>query len=162
VAVAVALGEDFSTAAGRLDGVVLSPWRMDVQERSVPGGTVVVVNDAYNANPTSMRSALETVAGMPGHHVAVLGMMHELGGSAAELHEEVGSLASALGFDVVVVGEDPGIARGAGSGAISVPGVAEARDALADLIRPGDVVLVKASRAAGLEAIPDLIGEEAA
>jgi len=163
VAAALALGVDFAEAAGRLSGVRLSPWRMEVVERSVLGGTVLVVNDAYNANPASMESALTTVAAMPGRHVAVLGMMHELGAASPALHEEVGRRAAALGFMVVVVGEDPGIARGAGTAVVAAVGdLVEAAEAVADRLRPGDVVLVKASRATGLERLPELIGGGAA
>ena len=163
VAAAVALGVDFTEAAARLADARLSPWRMDVTERNISGGTVVVVNDAYNANPASMASALATVAEMPGRHVAVLGMMHELGPSSPGLHESVGRQAADLGFVVVVVGEDPGIARGAGKATVATAAdVGAAAAEVARLVRPGDVVLVKASRATGLERLPEMIGRPTA
>lgn len=158
VAAALALGRDFEEAVVGLAGVRLSPWRMAIDQRRIRGGVVTVVNDAYNANPASMESALVTVADMPGRRFAVLGMMHELGERSAELHRAVGMRATELAFRVVVVGEDPGIATGAGDGTVSVPDVAAAASALAAALRPGDVVLVKASRATGLESLPDLIG----
>ena len=159
VAAAVALGVEFGEAVDRLADVRLSPWRMEVTEREFAGGSVVVVNDAYNANPDSMEAALTTVAAMPGRHVAVLGMMHELGSASPALHEAVGRRAAALGFLVVVVGDDPGIARGAGEAVAAVVGdVAAAAPAVTDLLRPGDVILVKASRATGLEHLPDALG----
>lgn len=163
VASAVALGMDFATAADRLAEAKLSPWRMEVLERDVPGGQVVVVNDAYNANPASMESAFVTVAAMPGRHLAVLGMMHELGVDSPALHEAVGRRAAELGFEVIVVGDDPGIARGAGSAVVAVvadPAAAVA--AVSSRLRPGDVVLVKASRATGLEQLGERIGGGAA
>src|SRR3972149_6428119 len=69
VAGAVALGVEFGEAVDRLADVRLSPWRMEVTEREFAGGSVVVVNDAYNANPDSMEAGLTTgaaVAGRPG------------------------------------------------------------------------------------------------
>jgi UDP-N-acetylmuramoyl-tripeptide--D-alanyl-D-alanine ligase len=159
VAAAVALGMDFATAAERLAEARLSPWRMEVLERNVPGGQVVVVNDAYNANPASMESAFVTVAAMPGRHLAVLGMMHELGVESPALHEAVGRRAAELGFGVIVVGDDPGIARGAGRAVVAVvANAALAAAAVASRLRPGDVVLVKASRATGLEQLGEQIG----
>jgi UDP-N-acetylmuramoyl-tripeptide--D-alanyl-D-alanine ligase len=147
VAAAVAAGVPFEDAAARVAGAPLSPWRMEVHP-----GRVTVVNDAYNANPASMASALETVAAMPGRHLAVLGMMRELGPAEAAAHREVGAAARRLGFTaVVVVGEDPGIAAGAGPIAHRAAGRAEALEVLGTLVREGDVVLVKASRAVGLE-----------
>jgi UDP-N-acetylmuramoyl-tripeptide--D-alanyl-D-alanine ligase len=159
VAAAVALGVEFTEAADRLAEVRLSPWRMDVTERAIPGGSVVVVNDAYNANPASMEAAFTTVAAMPGRHVAVLGMMHELGVTSPVLHEDVGRRAAELGFLVVVVGEDPGIARGAGAAVVAVvDDVVAAIEVVTDVLRPGDVILVKASRATGLEQLPEALG----
>ncbi len=126
-------------------------------------GAITVVNDAYNANPDSTVAALETVAGMPGRHIAVLGKMHELGKWEASGHREVGRTAAELGYAaVVVVGTDPGIAEGAGPLAHSAGNVAEAIGVLDTLLRDGDVVLVKASRAVGLEGVAErLIGGEA-
>jgi UDP-N-acetylmuramoyl-tripeptide--D-alanyl-D-alanine ligase len=159
-AAALALGRRFTEAAERLATAEISPWRMEVSRIPVREGEVTVVNDAYNANPDSVSSALHTVAGMPGRHIAVLGKMHELGAAEAEGHLEIGRLAGSLGFRVVVVGEDPGIAEGAGR----AERVADAREAVSHLrsmVEPGDVVLVKASRAAGLEAIAVALREVA-
>jgi len=163
VAAALAIGAPFEEAAGRVAAARVSPWRMEVFDRPVPGGSVVVVNDAYNANPDSMTAAFATVAAMPGRHVAVLGKMHELGAAEGELHRRIGRAAVDSGFEaVVVVGDDPGIASGSGSAGIPVADVPAALALLADLLRPGDVVLVKASRAAGLEAVAAGIGGGAA
>ncbi|SEO97388.1 UDP-N-acetylmuramoyl-tripeptide--D-alanyl-D-alanine ligase [Trujillonella endophytica] len=135
-----------------------SRWRMEVTRR--PDG-VVVVNDAYNANPESMRAALAALAGMAGtRRVAVLGAMGELGPAAAAEHERLGRDAVAAGVDVIVaVGPDAvGIATGARAagardreGSVHVPDRAAARALLTEVLVPGDVVLVKASRAYGLE-----------
>ncbi len=153
VAAVVAIDRPFAEAAGRLETAAMSPWRMEVVTRRWGGGEIVVVNDAYNANPDSMAAALETVAAMPGRHLAVLGRMHELGEFEAEAHRQAGALAASLGFSVVAVGDDPGIADGAGEVADSVADVAAAVELLRATIVPGDVVLVKASRAAGLETV---------
>ena len=162
VAAAVAVGRPFGEAAGRLETAEVSPWRMEVVTSRWGAGEIVVINDAYNANPDSMAAALETVAAMPGRHLAVLGRMHELGAFETEAHREAGALAASLGFSVVAVGDDPGIADGAGEAADSVADVAAAVELLRATIVPGDVVLVKASRAAGLEAVvTELQGDSA-
>jgi len=163
VSAALALGRDFAEAAERVAGADVSPWRMEVREVPVGGGTVVVVNDAYNANPDSMAAAFETVSAMPGRHIAVLGKMHELGASEGDLHRTVGAQAAASGFAVIlVVGDDPGLAAGAGLLAEALPDADAAASRLASILSPGDVILVKASRAAGLERIAEGIGGGAA
>jgi UDP-N-acetylmuramoyl-tripeptide--D-alanyl-D-alanine ligase len=138
-----------------------SRWRMEVTRR--PDG-VTVVNDAYNANPESMRAALAALAGLGGtRRIAVLGAMAELGPGAAEEHERLGRDAAASGVDLIVaVGADAvGIAAGArdagltGEGSVHVPDRAAARALLSEVLRPGDVVLVKASRSYGLEQLAD-------
>ncbi|MGY1752684.1 UDP-N-acetylmuramoyl-tripeptide--D-alanyl-D-alanine ligase [Blastococcus sp. SYSU D01042] len=135
-----------------------SRWRMEVDRRD---DGVTVVNDAYNANPESMRAALAALAGMPaGRRIAVLGAMAELGPGAAAEHERLGRDTAAAGIDLVVaVGPDAvGIADGAaaagrraGEESVLVPDRAAARQLLSEVLRPGDVVLVKASRSFGLE-----------
>jgi UDP-N-acetylmuramoyl-tripeptide--D-alanyl-D-alanine ligase len=153
VAAALALGEDFEEAALRAAASGGSAWRMEVH-----AGRFTVVNDAYNANPDSTAAALATVAAMPGRHVAVLGKMHELGDAEAAAHREVGERARALGFAaVVVVGDDPGIADGAGPVARRVGGIDEASEVLGSYLSDGDVVLVKASRAEGLERLAEML-----
>jgi UDP-N-acetylmuramoyl-tripeptide--D-alanyl-D-alanine ligase len=135
-----------------------SRWRMEVERRA---DGVVVVNDAYNANPESMRAALAALAGLPAtRRIAVLGAMAELGPDAAAEHERLGRDVAAAGIDLVVaVGADAvGIADGAtghgrraGEESVHVPDRAAARELLSEVLRPGDVVLVKASRSYGLE-----------
>ena len=160
-AVALELGLPLpDLAAGLGEARALSRWRMDVTER--PDG-VLVVNDAYNANPESMRAALTALETMArGRRAwAVLGQMGELGPDADGEHAEIGRLATRLGVDrLVIVGAEAqhihGAARGDGSWrgeSVHVPDVAAALRLLRDELRPGDVVLVKASRAAGLERV---------
>jgi UDP-N-acetylmuramoyl-tripeptide--D-alanyl-D-alanine ligase len=146
-----------------------SRWRMEVGRR--PDG-VTVVNDAYNANPESMRAALAALQALPGQRrIAVLGAMAELGPGGGAEHERLGRDAAAAGVDLIVaVGADAvGIASGAaaagrrpGEESVHVPDRAAARALLSELLRPGDVVLVKASRSYGLERLAeDLLGADA-
>jgi UDP-N-acetylmuramoyl-tripeptide--D-alanyl-D-alanine ligase len=123
-------------------------------------GRYTVVNDSYNANPTSMTAALHTVASMPGRSYAVLGEMAELGDVTDAEHERIGRLAAELGIEhVVTVGPDHGLARAAGGLNVESPG--EALDSVRERVRDGDVVLVKASRSVGLERLADRLTEEA-
>ncbi len=167
-AVGVAVGLDLVDVAASLrDIAVLSRWRMELAERA---DGLVVVNDAYNANPDSMRSAVETLAGIGARSgrrtVAVLGEMRELGPDAEAEHRAVGALAARLGVDVVVVvGEGAaGTAaalREAGHPAThQVRGVAEASSWLRENVGGPDVVLVKASRSGRLEQVAQTLLED--
>jgi UDP-N-acetylmuramoyl-tripeptide--D-alanyl-D-alanine ligase len=163
-AIAVGLGLSFDAVCDALGTAQpRSRWRMEVAE--TPQG-FTVINDAYNANPDSMRAALKTLVDM-GHRrpgartIAVLGEMAELGDTARDEHDGIGRLVVRLDVDqLVVVGET---ARALHLGA-SLEGswdgesvlVTNADDAVAlvrGVVRPGDVVLVKASRSAGLEKV---------
>ncbi|MCX5201778.1 UDP-N-acetylmuramoyl-tripeptide--D-alanyl-D-alanine ligase [Streptomyces sp. NBC_00237] len=139
----------------------LSRWRMEVTER--PDG-VTVVNDAYNANPESMRAALRALASMgKGRRTwAVLGHMAELGDTSLVEHDAVGRLAVRLNVSkLVAVGgrEASWLQLGAynegswGEESVHVSDTQAAIDLLRGELRPGDVVLVKASRSVGLEAV---------
>jgi UDP-N-acetylmuramoyl-tripeptide--D-alanyl-D-alanine ligase len=158
-AVAYGLGMTVQAIAGALtDARPRAAGRLEVTER--PDG-VTVVNDAFNANPDSVRAALETLAAMAAGRrtVAVLGEMAELGGTAEQAHEEAGRLAADLGIDVLVAvggAYAEAVASAAGGRsremrAVVVPDADAALSALGDLLRPGDVVLAKASHAMHLE-----------
>jgi len=149
VAAARALGV---TPAGALD-VAFSALRGE--RRELPGG-VVVIDDCYNANPMSMRAALEDLAETaPARRVAVLGDMLELGSDAERLHREVGEYAARLGVEpLLAVGPLAAVMREGYPGEIhTVPDAAAAAALLASLLRPGDTVLVKGSRGVGLELV---------
>jgi UDP-N-acetylmuramoyl-tripeptide--D-alanyl-D-alanine ligase len=134
---------------GRVE-VELSRWRGE--ESPLPGGGLLI-NDSYNANPASMRAALEHLAEHEGRKVAVLGDMAELGPTAPEYHRAVGELVRSLGIDEVLsVGE---LARDYG-GEHAVD-AAEAAERVTELVRPGDVVLIKGSRAVGLEVVAEAL-----
>jgi UDP-N-acetylmuramoyl-tripeptide--D-alanyl-D-alanine ligase len=161
-AVAHELGMSADEIARALsDAGSLSRWRMEVTER--PDG-VTVVNDAYNANPESMRAALRALAAMgKGRRTwAVLGQMAELGDEALAEHDAVGRLAVRLNVGkLVAVGgrEASWLQLGAynegswGEESVHVSDAQAAVDLLRSELRPGDVVLVKASRSVGLERV---------
>lgn len=157
LAVAGHLGVDVAAAADALAEARVSPWRGEV---FVHAG-ITVLNDAYNANPTAVRAALETLDAIErtGRTVAVLGVMAEIGATAVEEHLRVGQACAELGVDqVIAVGPDAaGIAEGArragATDVATVPDAAAAARALEGTLAAGDVVLVKGSRLAGLEKI---------
>lgn len=159
-AVALRLAVPLADIAQGLATATLSGMRMEVL--TVASG-VVVINDAYNANPTSMRAALDTLAAMKvsGRRVAVLGDMGELGSLSELAHLELGEYAAALELDALVVVGRKSRRIGEGARAAGAPGASvrpcatpeEALEVLDDILRPGDAVLVKASRAMGLETV---------
>jgi len=159
-ATALALGIDLTTVAARLDQAgARSPMRM---ARHVRGDGLVVIDDAYNANPESMAAALHALAGVDRDRmVAVLGEMLELGDASHAAHVEVGRLAAELGVDLVVaVGTGAaGIAEGAGERATAVDDVDDAVRVLSAWLTPADVVLVKASRDVRLERVTEALLE---
>jgi len=138
---------------GRVD-VRFSSLRGEVVE--LPGG-VTVVNDCYNANPMSMRAALQHLAETPAQRrVAVLGTMAELGPGSEDFHREIGKEAAALGIDVLVtVGDEAsaGYSRGFDGESYAAATPEEAGALLEELGMPGDRVLIKGSRSAGLERV---------
>jgi len=144
---AAALDLDIAPFIERMARAGGSDWRMDVHP-----GVFTVVNDAYNANPQSVTSALDTVASMPGRSIAVLGPMAELGPVCEREHARVGERALELGYSaLVVVGPDHGYALGAGEIVVHATDIGDAHDTLTAILRAGDTVLIKASRSAGLE-----------
>jgi UDP-N-acetylmuramoyl-tripeptide--D-alanyl-D-alanine ligase len=147
-----ALGLPLDRAHEGVPGIRLSPWRGE--EIPLPGDGFVI-NDAYNANPDSMRAALEHLAERAGarQRLAILGEMAELGAASEAYHREIGRLAAELAIEVIGVGEP---AR-AYEPAAWAPTPDEALALARARIEPGDAVLVKASRAVGLEGFADEI-----
>jgi UDP-N-acetylmuramoyl-tripeptide--D-alanyl-D-alanine ligase len=135
---------------------------MELTER--PDG-VLVVNDAYNANPESMRAALDAVASMTveGRRWAVLGGMLELGDDSDAEHAGIGAYAAQVGIDhLVAVGEGARAVATAFPGAQWVPDTDAAFDLLEGMLTAGDVVLLKSSRDSGLRWLGDrLAGRDA-
>jgi UDP-N-acetylmuramoyl-tripeptide--D-alanyl-D-alanine ligase len=152
-AVGIAAGLDLDLIAAGLRG----GWHAPHRDQIVRAGSLTILDDSYNASPASMIAALELLATLPGRHVAVLGEMRELGEAHDRGHREVGAAAAGLADVVVVVGEGAaGIAAGAaslGEAVVAVPDRDAALAVLREILRPGDAILVKASRGAELESL---------
>lgn len=154
-AAALAVGLPLTQVGEALTAVTtLSRWRMELRETA---GGVTVLNDAYNANPDSMRAgldALATIGADPAVHrtVAVLGEMRELGETSAAEHAGIGAYAVERGVDVVLVVGEPAraIADGAGARSVFVADNEAATAWLHEHLAEGDAVLVKASNGARL------------
>jgi UDP-N-acetylmuramoyl-tripeptide--D-alanyl-D-alanine ligase len=158
-----------AAAIGRALGLSLAQCAAGLAKTVIPGGRfrieklgkVLVINDAYNANPDSVIAALRTVAKLPvkGRRIAALGYMGELGEQSLSGHERVGSAAAENGFDLLIaVGERAKpIASASFKAGLdqtrTVATQAEAADALADFLEPGDLLLVKGSRSAAMDRI---------
>lgn len=144
LATAVVCGVDLHAAADALRVATMSPWRMEIAR--TPAGALLI-NDAYNANPASMRAAIETLSTMhvDGRRVALLGVMAELADPVAD-HLEIARLLDLHGIELIAIGTD-------------LYGVEPVSDPLAALgsIASDDALLVKGSRVAGLERLAALL-----
>jgi UDP-N-acetylmuramoyl-tripeptide--D-alanyl-D-alanine ligase len=148
IAAGVALG---ATPAEMADGAASIGFSSFRGERLELNDGIVLVNDCYNANPVSMRAALDHLATLEApRRIAVLGEMGELGGGAAGYHREIGEHARAAGVDLLIGVGEPAREYGPDE-LVADPG--EAAELLSALLEPGDAILVKGSRSAGLEAV---------
>jgi len=157
VAIGVALGSEVAEMARRAPGIEFSRLRGELIELA---GGIVIVNDCYNANPVSMRAALDHLAvgaggaGPEARRLAVLGEMKELGPDAGAYHREVGSLARSLGIGPMIgVGE---LAREYAPDAWA-PDAEAAVEMVEAVLEDGDTVLVKGSRSVGLERLTEAL-----
>ena len=171
-ALAGELGMDLDgIAAGLGAAVARSRWRMEVRQRA---DGVTVINDAYNANPESVRAAIDALAHLArgGRAFAILGHMAELGDTSRASHEDIGEYAARASDSglagLIAVGEEaaPLLAgarrvRSWTGEALAAPDGAAALELLANRLKPSDVVLVKASRAAHLEGVAAALEGEA-
>ncbi|WP_306237680.1 UDP-N-acetylmuramoyl-tripeptide--D-alanyl-D-alanine ligase [Ornithinimicrobium faecis] len=156
--------EEIAQALG--EAGVVSRWRMEVHERT---DGVTIVNDAYNANPDSMRAALRSLAVMrsQGAAVAVVGEMRELGEDSEAEHRAIGELAAGLGIDTLVaVGEGAipvaeAFDEAGGATTHQCPDTDAARELLDQILAPGDVALLKSSRDSGLRFLGDALVDDA-
>jgi UDP-N-acetylmuramoyl-tripeptide--D-alanyl-D-alanine ligase len=155
-------------AAALSSATIASPWRMEVTERS---DGLIVINDAYNASPESVRAAMKSLKQIAGQRRcwAILGEMRELGEASAAEHDAIGRLAVRLDVQrLVVVGEGArpmhlaaGLEGSWGVESVFVDDVPAAMTLLAREVRHDDVVLIKASRAAGLEVLAEALSKGA-
>ena len=147
-AAGLAQGVPIDAVAAGLEAAAISPWRMELHRT---GAGAVVINDAYNSNPTALAAAMHSLAAIDAdRHVAIVGHMAELGEHSEARHAEMGDLAHELDIEMISVA-CPLYGTG-----IDVPTPEAAVDALGSL-GAGDAVLVKASRSAGLESIADAL-----
>jgi UDP-N-acetylmuramoyl-tripeptide--D-alanyl-D-alanine ligase len=152
--------DEILAALSRFD---LPDLRLNVRRH----GDVTVIDDCYNANPTSMEAALALLAHTQApRRVFVVGQMAELGAHSVELHRQVGRRAAALGVELIVaIGEptralvDGACENGHSPDVVCFGDKLEAERELPGLLRPGDTVLIKGSRAAGLEGVAGIIAE---
>ena len=151
-AVGHALGVGAAAIAAALGRIEAPAGRM---QRRVTGGGALLLDDTYNANPGSVRAAIDTLSGFAGTRVLVLGNMAELGEEAAVLHHAIGRHARERGIDrVFVTGPHASeVARGFGERADVHATREDVAGALAEFDAPGNVILVKGSRSAGMEAV---------
>jgi UDP-N-acetylmuramoyl-tripeptide--D-alanyl-D-alanine ligase len=161
-----------AAAAGIVDGLELSEIAAALSEAQVPARLTAhrglngstLIDDTYNASPASMTAALDLLAEVPGRKIAVLGDMRELGAAEIEGHQEVGRAAAQSADLIFAVGD---LGRWIGDAAIQAGHDAvrimmdksEVATALLPELQPGDVVLLKASRALALESLLDDLKE---
>ena len=164
VAAGRAFGLSLEEAAAGLASAPLTKARLQIKE--VNG--VQFLDDSYNANPDSMKAALQTLVELDtdGKKIAVLGEMRELGNETLRGHEEVGEAAAAFKVDHLIgIGEMGGvIARAAEKGGLdnsaAVGSTMEAADLLIDIAEPGDLVLIKGSRLARTEEVIEMFAKQ--
>jgi len=158
LAAAVELGVPLDEAAVALETVEPPAHRMSVRR----AGDLTVIDDSYNASPAAVHAALALLRGAPGRRIAVLGDMLELGTLSAEAHEAVGADVAKSADVLVAVGDLAAtIAHAAAQAGLGpIHRATDAADALVrvrQLLRPGDVVLVKGSRALALDRLADAL-----
>lgn len=155
IAAGLAAGAALNELSVRTGSIAFSSLR---GEHLVVEPDVLIVNDCYNANPLSMHAAISYLAGLDRpRRIAVLGLMAELGPDEARFHQEIGDFARVSGIDLLIgVGD---VADGYGPDR-SVRSPEAAAELLEEILKPGDVVLVKGSRSAGLEAVAERLTAE--
>src|SRR5213595_448163 len=164
VAAGRAFGLSLEECAAGLAAAPLTKARLQIKEI----GGVQFIDDSYNANPDSMKAALRTLVELDaeGKRIAVLGEMRELGAESERGHREVGETAAALGVDQLITIGDAAelIAQGArAAGLEKVSAVRSTREAaklLGEIAEPGDLVLIKGSRAARTEEVIEQFGSQ--
>jgi UDP-N-acetylmuramoyl-tripeptide--D-alanyl-D-alanine ligase len=164
VAAGRAFGLSIEECAAGLAAAPLTKARLQIKQI----GGVQFLDDSYNANPDSVKAALRTLVELDtdGKRIAVLGEMRELGGESERGHREVGETAATLGVNqLITIGEMAELiaegARAAGLHKVSsAPSTAEAAKVLGEIAKPGDLVLIKGSRAARTEEVIEKFGNQ--
>ena len=161
---AAAVGLELGMTGGEIARGIARYRTVGDRARIIRTGSYTVVSDCYNANPNSMRAAIDSLRNIPGRRVCILGDMLELGPETEQLHREVGAYAASRGLELVI-GCGP-LGRFIACGAQDMGGAAlaiDSRDALIErlqeLLKPGDVVLVKASHSMAFEKIVEVLTE---
>jgi len=155
------LGMDLKDIKEGLESYQAFPMRFNVMRMN----DLTIINDSYNANPTSIREALNELVSMKGRGrtVAILGDMHELGDYAEDAHRDVGRLTADMGIDeFVAIGNMMSLAadeaeRNRGRNIHRFRDVDEAKQYIRDMLRPGDIILIKGSRIMGMERLTEVI-----
>jgi UDP-N-acetylmuramoyl-tripeptide--D-alanyl-D-alanine ligase len=159
---AAAVGQLYGLTDEQIAAGIASFRNVGSRNRILKTRGMTVIDDCYNANPTSTKAGLNTLAGFGGRRVAVLGDMKELGRDERALHQEVGAYAKEKGIDLLVaVGAlSRATADGFGDGAVYYPTVEDGAADILNILKEGDTALVKASRSMHLEKIVDVLKEE--
>lgn len=154
---AFAVGESLGMTDEEIANGVASYKTVGSRDNLIKTGRINIIDDCYNANPNSVMGAIDTLMNFKGRRVCILGDMKELGENELELHQRVGSCAKEKGVELLVaVGPlAEKIKVGYGSGALWFETVEELIDSLSGIVRDGDSILVKASRAMKLERVVD-------
>jgi UDP-N-acetylmuramoyl-tripeptide--D-alanyl-D-alanine ligase len=166
---AIAVGRKLRVSEDRVIDSLANAHGADMRLQMHKANGLTVLNDAYNANPNSMRAALDTVTALPSgdydRRVAVLGDMREMGAASERYHREIGDLAGRCGFALLAcIGQDARWLADAAEAAgmkpetvLRFPDSASAAEHVPALVKPGDLVLVKASRGIKLEAVANAL-----
>ena len=159
---AMAVGQLYGVSDEQITAGIASFQNVGSRNRIIKTRGMTVIDDCYNANPTSTKAGLDTLAGFGGRRVAVLGDMKELGRDELALHREVGAYAKEKGIELLVAigGLSKATAEGFGEGAVYYPSVEECAAKILDILKEGDTALVKASHSMHLERIVDVLKEE--
>ena len=157
---AMAVGVTLGLTADEIKHGIESFQNVGSRNHIIKTDAYTVIDDCYNANPTSTKAGLNTLAKLPGRTVAVLGDMKELGANELSLHREVGAYAKEIGIDLLVaVGPlSKATAEGYGDGAVYFEDVDGCISAIKGLLKNGDTVLVKASHSMHFERIVEKLG----
>ena len=157
---AMAVGTQLGLSADEIKRGLESFENVGSRNHIIKTDTLTIIDDCYNANPTSTKAGLDTLSKLSGRRIAILGDMKELGKDELALHREVGAYAKEVGIDMLVaVGPlSEATAEGYGEGAYYAATVERCIDRIKRYLRPGDTILVKASHSMQFERIVEALG----